>query len=621
MKSKAGFTLIEITVSLVLVGLIASIAGTSVIMGMRGYLFAKENDVITQKAQLALSRLNRETIELSDIHDVNSAQDQPYLIYESPYGKRAIVYDGDTGAIRLLSPSGLTPVGSSSGDILVDGVQSFAIYFNPDVASGPPEVATTRWVFNNATVHALGNQYHISRLYAIRFELALTRQDTGGSVKFVTTAGPRNNNNSGGASSPTASNPPPEYSGKQCFVTTAAWGDPDHPVVEVLRQFRDRILLHSAAGIAMIRYYYEVGPSLAAAIEDRPLACLIVRLLVLPVAGFAVLALSCPILIPLILFLSWGTARLILREIRRRSLRWAPRLQRQRGAMLVTLIATMVLFSALGAIMIGMFGTSALSQASGNMSMRAYYLAESGLRYAASSYIAVNQGNELANETERNRLLKDDIHNKEFTLGSGDGKFQLHIYPYYYRAKNITGSSQEWLNTEVSGGYPLNSSDYKGGSWIRIQKANGSYVYQRIGGASLIFPNTVQFTWTGAGNWTDLNIFDGAAATPEVTPVCVPDRDVNSRKLIGPDSEGRYDLAFKANTGALAFPEKNGIVMVKFYNAAKPAEPITKILSYRQLDISSNRLKGISDPNGDSLPTGPMEDPGTGPASFNTLSN
>ena len=60
--------------------------------------------------------------------------------------------------------------------------------------------------------------------------------------------------------------------------------------------------------------------------------------------------------------------------------------------MLVTLIAAMVTFAALGAVMIGMFGTSALSQASGNNSQRAYYLAESGFRYAASRYIAVDLG-------------------------------------------------------------------------------------------------------------------------------------------------------------------------------------------------------------------------------------
>ena len=208
----------------------------------------------------------------------------------------------------------------------------------------------------------------IRNLFAVSVQIVLARPDTGGAVSFFTTVSPRNNNNSGGAALPTAANPPPEYSGKQCFVTTAAYGDADHPVVEVLRQFRDRVLLPTDPGKALVRYYYEVGPSLAAAIEDKPIACLLVRLLVTPVAGFAFLALSCPVLIPLILLLSWGLARLILRDSTRDRCRWAPHLQGQRGAMLVTLIAAMVVFSALGAVMIGMFGTSALSQAAGNNS-------------------------------------------------------------------------------------------------------------------------------------------------------------------------------------------------------------------------------------------------------------
>ena len=594
MKSKAGFTLIEITVSLVLVGLIASIAGTSVIMGMRGYLFARENDVITQKAQLALSRLNREIIELSDIKDANST----CVVYESPYGPRAIkmVVEAGSTTIKLFTSgvgSGSSCGSLPTGDTLVDGVQSFSIYYNPQVAQGPPEVATTTWVFGSSTVHDPNSPQHISRLYALRMELALARQDTGGSVPFVTTASPRNNNNSGGASPPTASNPPPEYSGKQCFVTTAAWGDPDHPVVEVLRQFRDRVLVHTALGEALIRYYYEVGPSLASAIEDKPFICLIVRLIVLPMAGLAFLALSCPILIPLILFLSWGIARLILREIRRRSLRWAPRLQRQRGAMLVTLIATMVVFSALGAIMLGMFGTSALSQTSGNNSMRAYYLAESGLRYAASSYIAVNLGSESANETERNRLLKEDLHNKEFALGAGDGKFQLHIYPYYYRAQNITGSSQQWLNTEVSGGYPLDSSKYKNGSWVQITKADGTNAYEQILGASLIFPNTVQFTKL-SGGWNQ-NILTPGSATPEVTPACKPDT-ATSPTITDLDGDGLPDLRFVADSGADAFPPRNGIFTV---NVIVGGAPKTRMLTYRELDTTSTvrLLKGVTDPS------------------------
>ena len=202
-------------------------------------------------------------------------------------------------------------------------------------------------------------------------------------------------------------------------MTTAAYGDADHPVVEVLRQFRDRVLLPTDPGKALVRYYYEVGPSLAAAIEDKPIACLLVRLLVTPLAGFAFLTLSCPVLIPVILLLSWGLARLALKALRRRSSRWTNRLQGQRGAMLVTLIAAMVVFAALGAVMIGMFGTSALSQVAGNSAMKAYYLAESGFRYAASRYIAVNLGSETANETARDSLLETELHGKTFSLRTG----------------------------------------------------------------------------------------------------------------------------------------------------------------------------------------------------------
>ena len=400
MKIKAGFTLIEIMVSLVLVGLIASIAGTSVITATKSYLFARENNAITQKAQLALNRLSREFIELSNV-TANSTSD--CISYESPYGKRAIAKVGNTVQYFVTPGSGSTCSAGSDGDILVDSIQNFIIKYN----------GATSW----------STSQDIRNLSTIYFNVELLRPDTGGTVSFETIVSPRNNNNAGGAASPSISNPPPEYSGKQCFVTTAAYGDADHPVVELFRQFRDRILLPTNPGKALVRFYYEVGPSLAAAIKGNPIACLFVRLLLTPVAGLAFLALSCPVLIPLIFLLSWGFARLALKALQRRSFRWENCRQGQRGAMLVTLIAAMVVFAALGAVMIGMFGTSALSQVAGNNSMKAYYLAESGFRYAASRYIAVDQGSETANETARETLLENELHGKTFSL-AGDGVFR-----------------------------------------------------------------------------------------------------------------------------------------------------------------------------------------------------
>jgi len=568
MRNKAGFTLIEIMVSLVLVGLIATISGTAVITATRSYLFAKENDAITQKAQLALGRLNREFIELSEIKDANGT----CVVYESPNGRRAVAKVGS--AVHFFSDYAPTTCPSTGGDILVNEVQTFSIMYNPS---------------SGVSLWSMGQD--IRNLFAVSVQIVLARPDTGGSVPFYTTVSPRNNNNSGGASLPTAANPPPEYSGKQCFVTTAAYGDADHPVVEVLRQFRDRVLLPTDPGKALVRYYYEVGPSLAAAIEDKPIACLLIRLLVTPLAGFALLTMSCPVLIPVILLLSWGLARLTLRALERRSLRWTNRLQGQRGAMLVTMIAAMVTFAALGAVMIGMFGTSALSQVAGNSAMKAYYLAESGFRYAASRYIAVDLGSETANETERNRLIRDDLHAKTFTMNAGDGNFKLNFYPYYYRVNNIL-TNQQLMDTEVfDWGYPVDLLNYKNGSWIKIKKPDGSIIYDRILAVSLIFPRTVQFTRL-SGTW-DASITSGS----EVTPVCVPDTAANPT-LTDIDGDGVPDLRFVANTGADAFPPRNGIFTVRVQGSSEP-----RMLSYKELDTGSTvrLLKGVSDPNGGSV--------------------
>jgi len=585
MRKKAGFTLIEIMVSLVLVGLIASIAGTLVITATRGYLYARENDAITQKAQLALGRLNREFTELMDVKARDDAQ--PYLIYEVPLRtggveRRGIAKVGNTVQMFFNVPG--TTLSGLTGDVLVDNVQTLSLMYNPS---------------SGVSLWSMGQD--IRNLFAVSVQLVLNRPDTGGAVSFFTTVSPRNNNNSGGAALPSAANPPPEYSGRQCFVTTAAYGDADHPVVIVLRQFRDRFLLPTEPGKALVRYYYEVGPSLAAAIEDRPLACMLVRLLVMPLAGFAVLALHHPLLIPLMLLSSWGLAYLILKVLHRRSPRWRPRLQGQRGAMLVTLIAAMVVFAALGAVMISMFGTAALSQAAGNYSQRAYYLAESGFRYAASRYIAVDLGSEAANETARETLMESELHGKTFSLG-GDGVFRLDVYPYYYKSTQAPTGNE--LTAKVFGGIPVSGSDFNWGSWVKVLKPDGNITYNRISGVSTLAPNTVRFyRIDAAGTPADWGASYGTGSL--ITPVCIPDRDVNGLRLIT-NTDGSRDLAFKAGTGALAFPEKNGIFMVKFLG-----ETTSRILSYRQRDIGSNRLRGISDPNGGSLPTGQMIDPGT----------
>lgn len=58
-------------------------------------------------------------------------------------------------------------------------------------------------------------------------------------------------------------------SGGPCFVATVAFGE-GAPELEVLRRFRDRVLLPNAPGRRFVALYYRHGPPLARAIVARP---------------------------------------------------------------------------------------------------------------------------------------------------------------------------------------------------------------------------------------------------------------------------------------------------------------------------------------------------------------
>lgn len=55
-----------------------------------------------------------------------------------------------------------------------------------------------------------------------------------------------------------------------CFIATEVYGRDDHPVVAVLRQYRDGTLRRSAAGRFFTRFYYQAGPSVARFVHRCP---------------------------------------------------------------------------------------------------------------------------------------------------------------------------------------------------------------------------------------------------------------------------------------------------------------------------------------------------------------
>lgn len=70
-----------------------------------------------------------------------------------------------------------------------------------------------------------------------------------------------------------------------CFVATATYGSPMADEVNVLRRFRDRYLMPTGPGRALVRWYYQHGPKAAAAIERHAWAKSAARVLLSPIVG------------------------------------------------------------------------------------------------------------------------------------------------------------------------------------------------------------------------------------------------------------------------------------------------------------------------------------------------
>jgi hypothetical protein len=75
--------------------------------------------------------------------------------------------------------------------------------------------------------------------------------------------------------------------GSGCFIATACYGSAEAQPVKTLRLFRDRRLMPSPIGAALVAIYYRLSPPVAEMLRSRPWARrLVIRLLIDPVVTF-----------------------------------------------------------------------------------------------------------------------------------------------------------------------------------------------------------------------------------------------------------------------------------------------------------------------------------------------
>ena len=99
-KAQKGFTLVELIVTLVLVGIIGTFTTLFMYTGLNGYLMAKDTSEGALKAQIALDRISLELRDIDTIDLVTFTNDTriDYTSVTLP-GNRQILYNG--GVISL----------------------------------------------------------------------------------------------------------------------------------------------------------------------------------------------------------------------------------------------------------------------------------------------------------------------------------------------------------------------------------------------------------------------------------------------------------------------------------------------------------------------------------------
>jgi MSHA biogenesis protein MshO len=127
-KNQSGFTLIEIIVVLVILGIVTVGLSGAIIYGAQNFIFAREANQLSQKAQLALARIKREIVDVKSITVANATSVRYTL---ATGGEYVIALSGTAINMQGINPA-ITTQPLIDGLASSNGGQTFLAYQKAD---------------------------------------------------------------------------------------------------------------------------------------------------------------------------------------------------------------------------------------------------------------------------------------------------------------------------------------------------------------------------------------------------------------------------------------------------------------------------------------------------------
>jgi prepilin-type N-terminal cleavage/methylation domain-containing protein len=414
LRQSSGFTLIEIIASLALLAILTAVFGLGLVRVMDVFAFNRANVQLAQKAQPAMMRIARELMELTRIPDNQVAGDDPFIIYTRTRAdisqldvRMGIHFHPDDGRIRLYT--GLDPtVTTLNGDTINQGHV---------LIDG---VSAFSLQFQGDDSWSIGSDP--DRLSTIRINLSLLRPDSPGRTQaFRTLVHLRNTTNMGGAA-PTQT--PASIDNYSCFIQSIEGSG-----MGITTPFR--------------------GTRLPAPHKNLPFSEIVWD--VLCWLGLLV-----------------GCSAVILRG---RKFSRCQSKKSSHGSALILILVTLLIFSLIAAVILPMVSSSGQQAVAADWSTKAYFLAESGYRYAASRYLNAgpldSQKNDALEELDGQTYTLINNHTND---GQNDGRFELRVYSYFFEIESITGNNRFVAHCPGSLPPPPNGMTIRNGLKLRIGK-------------------------------------------------------------------------------------------------------------------------------------------------------